>query len=54
MINEDEKPLAGLDDVDWAGLSHAYGSAHDVPGHLRTLCGSDDEALQASVQQPVQ
>ncbi|MFI5653173.1 hypothetical protein ACIA71_18315 [Streptomyces anulatus] len=44
MINEYEKLLAGLDDVDWAGLSHAYGSAHDVPGHIRTLCGDDDEA----------
>lgn len=44
MINEYEKLLAGLDDVDWARLSHAYESAHDVPGHIRTLCGSDDEA----------
>ncbi|MCX4523018.1 hypothetical protein OG402_36860 [Streptomyces anulatus] len=44
MINEYEKLLAGLDDVDWASLSHAYGSAHDVPGHIRTLCGDDDEA----------
>ncbi|MET8413047.1 HEAT repeat domain-containing protein [Streptomyces sp. NPDC005195] len=44
MINEYEKLLAGLDDVDWAGLSHAYESAHDVPGHIRTLSGSDDEA----------
>ncbi|MEU8667056.1 hypothetical protein AB0C71_09155 [Streptomyces anulatus] len=44
MINEYEKLLAGLDDVDWAGLSHAYESAHDVPGHIRTLCGDDDEA----------
>ncbi|WP_329094717.1 hypothetical protein [Streptomyces sp. NBC_01439] len=44
MIDEYEKLLAGLDDVDWAGLSHAYRSAHDVPGHIRALCGSDDEA----------
>ncbi|MFD0151199.1 HEAT repeat domain-containing protein [Streptomyces sp. NPDC055721] len=46
MINEHEKLLAGLDDVDWAGLEHAYRSAHDVPGHIRTLCGSDDEARE--------
>ncbi|MFJ2825884.1 hypothetical protein ACIO7M_32960 [Streptomyces toxytricini] len=46
MINEYEKLLAGLDEVDWAGLSHAYRSAHDVPGHIRTLCGSDDEARE--------
>lgn len=44
MNNEREALLAGLDDVDWAGLSHAYQSAHDVPGHIRTLSGSDDEA----------
>ncbi|WP_432016543.1 hypothetical protein [Streptomyces hydrogenans] len=44
MINEYEKLLAGLDDVNWAGLDHAYGSAEDVPGHIRALCGSDDEA----------
>ncbi|MFD0353436.1 hypothetical protein ACFVHW_06760 [Streptomyces sp. NPDC127110] len=46
MINEYEQLLAGLDDVDWAGLEHAYRSAHDVPGHIRTLCGSDDEARE--------
>ncbi|MGW6562615.1 hypothetical protein [Streptomyces hydrogenans] len=46
MINEYEKLLVGLDDVDWAGLSHAYRSAEDVPGHIRTLCGSDDEARE--------
>ncbi|MFD6245601.1 hypothetical protein [Streptomyces roseolus] len=46
MINEYEKLLVGLDDVDWASLSHAYRSAEDVPGHIRTLCGSDDEARE--------
>ncbi|MFF6837143.1 hypothetical protein ACFY84_36035 [Streptomyces sp. NPDC012438] len=46
MINKYEKLLAGLDDVDWAGLTHAYRSAHDVPGHIRTLCGSDGEARE--------
>ncbi|MFE0348802.1 hypothetical protein [Streptomyces griseoluteus] len=46
MIDEYEKLLAGLDDVDWAGLEHAYGSAHDVPGHIRALCGSDEEARE--------
>ncbi|MEU0098686.1 hypothetical protein [Streptomyces sp. NPDC006267] len=44
MINEYEELLAGLGDVEWASLSHTYESAHDVPGHIRTLCGSDDEA----------
>ncbi|GGR41442.1 HEAT repeat domain-containing protein [Streptomyces roseolus] len=46
MINEYEKLLVGLDDADWASLSHAYRSAEDVPGHIRTLCGSDDEARE--------
>ncbi|MEU6385862.1 hypothetical protein ABZ847_20155 [Streptomyces bauhiniae] len=46
MIKEYESLLAGLDDVDWAGLEHAYGSAQDVPGNIRALCGSDDEARE--------
>ncbi|MFA1540007.1 hypothetical protein [Actinomadura monticuli] len=25
------EPPAGLDDIGWAGLDHAYGSAEDVP-----------------------
>ncbi len=29
--------LAGLDEIGWAGLSHAYGPAGDVPGLLRAL-----------------
>ncbi|MBK3626335.1 hypothetical protein JHN59_16075 [Streptomyces sp. MBT49] len=38
--------LAGLDDIDWAALGHAYGSAGDVPGQLRTVCGPDQEARE--------
>ncbi|MEV7180316.1 hypothetical protein [Kitasatospora sp. NPDC093679] len=38
--------LAGLDDIDRAALGHAYGSAEDVPGRLRTVCGPDDEARE--------
>ncbi|MET7600513.1 hypothetical protein ACWERY_29690, partial [Streptomyces sp. NPDC004082] len=38
--------LAGLDDIDWAALGHAYGSANDVPGQLRTVCGPDAEARE--------
>ncbi|WP_422735272.1 hypothetical protein ACN263_16880 [Micromonospora sp. WMMD729] len=41
--------LDGLDDIDWARLGHAYGSADDVPGQLRALLDPDatvrDEAL---------
>ena len=34
-------PLHGLDDVPWAELSHAYGSADDVPDELRALRAAD-------------
>ncbi|WP_406503006.1 HEAT repeat domain-containing protein [Streptomyces sp. NBC_01602] len=33
----DDDPLAGLDDVPWAQLQHSYGTADDVPGHLRAM-----------------
>lgn len=36
-------PLAGLDDIDWAGLSHAYGPAADVPESIRGLASADTE-----------
>jgi hypothetical protein len=39
----DKSPLDGLDDVGWAGLSHAYGSAADVPESLRGLASADAE-----------
>uniref|UniRef100_UPI0031DF7F39 HEAT repeat domain-containing protein n=1 Tax=Streptomyces hawaiiensis TaxID=67305 RepID=UPI0031DF7F39 len=31
----------GMDEVDWASLRHAHGSAEDVPGFLRGLASSD-------------
>jgi len=40
--------LAGLEEIDWAGLRHAYGPAGDVPGLLRALAsGSPAERRQA-------
>jgi tetratricopeptide (TPR) repeat protein len=33
--------LAGLDDVDWQALHHAYGPATDVPALLRALLSGD-------------
>jgi hypothetical protein len=40
--------LAGLEEVDWAGLRHAYGPAGDVPGLLRALVsGSPAERRHA-------
>ncbi|QKG25420.1 hypothetical protein [Actinomadura verrucosospora] len=41
-----DETLAGLDDIGWAGLGHAYGSADDVPGLLRTLRAPDPEERQ--------
>jgi hypothetical protein len=41
--------LAGLDDVAWGKLNHAYGPAEDVPGDLRAICGSDAEARKKAV-----
>lgn len=32
-----------LDAIDWAALSHAYGSAHDVPALIRGVASSDDD-----------
>lgn len=33
--------FTGMDEVDWASLRHAYGSAEDVPGLLRGLASTD-------------
>ncbi|KAI8654122.1 hypothetical protein NCS56_01368800 [Fusarium sp. Ph1] len=38
-------PLAGLDDIDWASLQHAYGSAEDVPALLKALRFHDKKEL---------
>ncbi|XVV17177.1 HEAT repeat domain-containing protein [Actinoplanes sp. CA-131856] len=35
--------LDGLDRIDWARLSHAYGPAADVPGQIRALCSADPD-----------
>ncbi|WP_142146622.1 hypothetical protein [Streptomyces sp. SLBN-31] len=47
-MNRSDDLLAGLDDIDWAALGHAYGSAEDVPGQLRTLCGLGEEARKSA------
>ncbi|WP_264933825.1 HEAT repeat domain-containing protein, partial [Streptomyces sp. A012304] len=33
--------FTGIDEVDWASLRHAYGSARDVPGWLRGLASAE-------------
>ncbi|KOX22605.1 hypothetical protein ADK67_23275 [Saccharothrix sp. NRRL B-16348] len=42
--------LDGLDDVDWASLDHAYGSAEDVPGMLRHAVGADDAIAGEAIE----
>src|SRR5262245_30755931 len=39
-----EAPMfAGLDEINWSALTHAYGSAEDVPGLLRQRASSNPE-----------
>ncbi|MGW4895056.1 hypothetical protein ACWEQL_22710 [Kitasatospora sp. NPDC004240] len=45
-----EDLLAGLDDIDWAALGHAYGSATDMPGELRAACGEDEKARELAFE----
>ncbi|WP_346345675.1 HEAT repeat domain-containing protein, partial [Streptomyces sp. SID5643] len=39
----------GIDEVDWASLRHAYGSAEDVPGLLRGLASADRAERQTAL-----
>ncbi|MFD5947592.1 HEAT repeat domain-containing protein [Streptomyces collinus] len=39
----------GIDEVDWASLRHAYGSAEDVPGLLRGLASADPAERQTGL-----
>ncbi|KAI1032485.1 hypothetical protein LB503_012667 [Fusarium chuoi] len=41
-------PLAGLDSIDWSQLSHAYGSADDVPQLLEDLQSTDPEVYKTA------
>lgn len=38
--------LDGLDDIKWAELGHAYGSAGDVPDLIRQLLSDDEDMLE--------
>jgi tetratricopeptide (TPR) repeat protein len=38
--------FAGLDDIPWADLEHAYGSAADVPGLIRQLLDPDEKVRE--------
>ncbi|MFF9809191.1 HEAT repeat domain-containing protein [Streptomyces coeruleorubidus] len=39
----------GIDEVDWASLRHAYGSAEDVPGLLRALASADQAERETAL-----
>ena len=41
--------FAGLDDLDWDALEHAYGPAADVPGQLRDLVSGDDDLVKGTL-----
>jgi hypothetical protein len=41
--------FAGLDDLDWAAMSHAYGPATEVPGLLRGLVSDDPAAREVAL-----
>lgn len=47
MVEED--PLRGLEDVDWARLEHAYGTAGDVPGQLAALRSASSEQRERAL-----
>ena len=44
-----EGALAGLADIPWGDLSHAYGPAGDVPGLLRAIASGDAKAAGDAV-----
>ncbi|MET9657768.1 PBS lyase, partial [Streptomyces sp. NPDC006510] len=41
--------FAGIDEVDWASMEHAYGPAGDVPAMLRGLASADPAEREASL-----
>lgn len=43
--------LDGLDEIDWAGLEHAYGTAEDVPDLLRALASEDEDEVDEAFEE---
>ncbi len=41
--------FAGIDEVDWASMEHAYGPADDVPGLLQGLASADPSQREAAL-----
>lgn len=44
----EQDPLAGLDDIRWHDLRHAYGPASEVPNLLRMLTSEDEEVRHSA------
>jgi HEAT repeat protein len=45
----EDNVFTGINEVDWASLRHAYGSAEDVPGLLRGLASADPAERAAAL-----
>ena len=43
--------LAGLTDIPWASLRHAYGPAGDVPGILRAILDGDQKTAKEAASE---
>ncbi|ETS85301.1 hypothetical protein PFICI_03326 [Pestalotiopsis fici W106-1] len=43
-----QDPLAGLGEINWSNLEHAYGSAEDIPPLVRKLKSSDKEDITSA------
>ncbi|WP_075731340.1 hypothetical protein [Streptomyces acidiscabies] len=41
------RPPADLDDIQWQTLTHAYGTAEDVPALIRALYEGGEQAEEA-------
>lgn len=41
--------FAGLDEIDWIAMEHAYGPAGDVPGLLRGLVSADPAVREVAL-----
>ena len=50
MQRQDGDVLAGLEDVPWGTLHHAYGSADDVVHDIRALVASDIQEREAALE----
>jgi len=45
-MSTEQPSLAGVDDIDWHKLQHAYGSADDVSDQLHRLADGDDSSIE--------